>query len=109
MSNLFDAFADAPAARSTDPATSHAAAASVTKSGARARNAALVLKLVTANPGKTGCELAALTDEIDRTEVSRRLSDLNDKARVYKGDARACAVNGTKQTTWYATGAGPKV
>jgi hypothetical protein len=77
-----DLFDHIPAARNSDPETSHDAAAAVTASGVRGANAARVLAGVMAWPGRTSRELAELL-RMDRHEVARRCSDL-----MRAGDAR---------------------
>jgi hypothetical protein len=97
-----------PISRTNDPATSAEAAALVTASGARARQAEAVLALVAASPGLTAVELVASQagpPALDRYQISRRLADLESAGRVRKGDARACRVHGTRMVTWVATAA----
>ena len=96
-------FIDAPPiARNTDPETSHLAAARITRSGDRAAHMALMLAAVIANPGRTSGELAFISG-LERHEASRRLSDLHDKAKVYRQGKRKCERMGTMQMCWYET------
>lgn len=103
-----DILADVPRARSTDPATSHQAAARVKASGALGRHQRAVLEAVQRFPGHTSAELAerlvgnpdlaAVTDLYH--EVARRLPELAG-VHVRKGGARPCAVRGSSCTTWW--------
>lgn len=87
-----------PAARSTDPGTSHAAAESVTKSGVRARQQRQVLDALRQWPGCTSAELAQRAN-IDRYAVARRLPELVPTFAV-QGPARRCAISGRPAVTW---------
>lgn len=102
MSNLFD-FADAPAARATDPATSHAAIEEHTRSGARASQAARILAAITANPGKTAGEIGKLVG-LTNVQVCRRIADLVKLRSVTECGSRICTAMKSSQTTWRATG-----
>ncbi len=103
MTDLFSAFDAPPIARSDDPETSHTAGENHTRSGARAAHMALILAAVIANPGSTSGELAVISG-VERVETSRRLSDLNNSARVYSNGKRTCRECGTAMMLWYATG-----
>lgn len=96
---------DAPRARRTDPATSHAAAAHVKKSGALNRQQTEILALVREHPGSTAIELAKHARPDDwrayRFSVSRRLPELATGGYVRRGRPRVCRVAGTAQTTWH--------
>lgn len=87
-----------PAARSTDPGTSHAAAESVTKSGVRAHQQRQVLAALREWPGCTSAELAQRAN-IDRYAVARRLPELVPTFAV-QGPARRCAISGRPAVTW---------
>jgi hypothetical protein len=123
MTTLFD-FAEPPAcellpmSHANDPITSTIAAANHVRSGKRDAHAKIVLELVTENPGCTSGELAEIFSTstrweayrerhatLDLTEIRRRLTGLNIKARVYQGPARACKAKGSAQVTWFVMGA----
>lgn len=101
-----------PAARSTDPETSHEAAEGVTRSGVRSEQQIAVLRLVEWWPGRTAGELAgeatdaatpwfaALPADEDACyfAIQRRVSELEPQF-VRRGESRVCSVRGTKQTT----------
>lgn len=91
---------ETPAARATDPETSHAAAEQHTRSGARAHQQAQAIAAVRAFPGHTSFELALAT-ELDRYMLARRLPEAVTAGAVKKGDAKACDVTGKQATTWW--------
>lgn len=94
-----EAITESPAARSTDPETSHEAARRVTESGVRQGHAERVLAAVRAHPGMTSRELAGPTG-LERHEVARRLADLANAGLVEQQDARPCSVGRGRAVTW---------
>lgn len=95
----------APArARNSDPETSHEAAAKHNRSGNSAKHCIIVLRLVRLSPGLTAVELHASQDvsDLERHEISRRLSDLERAGQVQKGPERKCEIRGTSMVTWYS-------
>lgn len=92
------------AARSTDPGTSHEAAAHHTKTGARARQQALAVAAVEQYPGLTSLELALRTS-MDRYVLARRLPECEDALAVRRGQERKCSVSGRTAITWWPPGA----
>lgn len=90
--------ADFPAARNTDPETSHAAAQQVRKSGAKAAHQQRVLDAVLRLPGLTYRELAVQCG-LERHEVARRLPELERALLTRKGEERV--VDGYSYTTWW--------
>ena len=91
---------ETPAARRTDPATSHAAAAEVTRTGVRGHQQRQVAAAVREWPGRTAAELAKLAS-MDRYAVSRRLPECVTAGGVLRGEARRCEVNGRDAQTWW--------
>lgn len=91
---------DAPAARRSDPHTSHAAADKVTRNGTRAAGVATVVRLVKQTPGLTSAELAK-RHGADRYMVARRLPDAEKAGLVRKGDPRPCGTTGNAAVTWW--------
>ncbi len=95
----------APLARKNDPATSKAAAESLTKSGARDSDKKKVLhwlKLAThTNHLFTSAELAKLS-ELPHPTVHKRLPDLRRDGLVENGPSRICSVTGRVSLTWKA-------
>lgn len=93
-------------ARSTDPISSHLAAAEMVDSGEQDRQCQIVLKLVRRCPGHTCSELAAFCVELDRHQIARRLPDLRTAGKVRNGVERPCSVSGRTQCTWHPVQAG---
>lgn len=93
-----DLLADTPIARTSDPGTSHASAAIVTKT-TRAKQQKLVRDLVEKFPGHTSAELAE-KGMADRYMVARRLPELR-PTWVRNGETRKCSVTGRKAMTWW--------
>ena len=89
-----------PAARNTDPITSHLAAGSVTKSGSRQTHSQLCRDAVRKYPGASSARIAKLTG-LDRHEAARRLADLTD-LYVEKGEPARCKLcKGNLCVTWW--------
>lgn len=103
---------ETPAARTTDPETSHIAAEQITKIGTRARHQREVLELLNRCDGRTSAELAELAQRcaglshLDRHAVARRLPELATAGLVRRGATVVCKANGTKATSWWVTTAG---
>ncbi len=85
-------------ARTTDPETSHEAAVSIGDDLNRLHK--LVFGLVRRHPGKTSSELAVLACINDPRVINRRTTELADKKRIVRGDARRCTVTGRRAATW---------
>lgn len=104
-----------PAARASDPESSHKAAARVTKRGTRAIHCMQVLRLVVEHPGQSSAELAAVAlaaglSSLNRHECARRLSDLEDKGWVIgAATGRKCTVCGSVCLLWNVTPSGAEV
>lgn len=101
-----------PAARSTDPETSHIAAEAITKSGTRGSDQQKVLAFVINEDYKceapmTGAEIAKGLQDIypfedwPREKAMKRLGDLKG-VKVKHGERRACTVlkNNPVCVTW---------
>lgn len=89
-----------PAARNSDPVTSHQAADHITRSGKRGQQQAQAIAAVKAFPGLTSFELAMRTD-IDRYVMARRLPECVTAGAVRKGPARTCSITGRQALTWW--------
>jgi len=95
-----------PVARDTDPDTSHEAAAKITAAGKRDAHAAIVLRLIVANPKSTYLELWAAAGENDKESlgesftIMRRIAGLESWGKVKRCGRRICRVNGLRMTTW---------
>ena len=94
---------ETPAARSTDPDTSHAAADHVTENGSRDRQRRITAATVAMHPGSTARELA-MHCELDRYDIGRRLSECETAGDVRRGDARRCSQTGRQAIQWYPAG-----
>lgn len=88
-----------PAARSTDPETSHIAAEAVTKSGVRAHQQRQVLAALREWPGRTSAELAQQAS-MDRYAVARRLPELC-PTFAFRGGSTICSISGRPAVTWW--------
>lgn len=99
---------ETPAARSTDPETSHEAATAITGSGKRARQQRAIVALVRRYPGRTAGELAKLVVAGDHSDlpddeiacyqdIQRRFNELEPQF-VHRGDKRRCTRRGTMAT-----------
>ena len=107
---------ETPAARSTDPASSHLAADAITKSGKRMNDADKVLAAVLAwdvfgGAPKTGAEIAKDLQKFypfekwDHYKAIKRLCDLKG-LKVKHGEKRECRVLGSLCVTWELIGGG---
>ncbi|XRD81794.1 MarR family transcriptional regulator [Dyella halodurans] len=92
---------ETPAARATDPDTSHEAANEVTATGLRAEQQARTLAAVRAFPGRTMQELSELTG-LDRYMLGRRISECETSGVVFRGLKRRCSVTGRMAEPWFA-------
>ena len=98
-----------PIARRTDPETSHLAAAEITGTGKRNKQALQVLELVRKNPGCTSLELASARVQVDsktgpyvdRYQIARRMADLVAQGKVAKGPTRRCKLGNRPAPTWW--------
>ena len=97
------AYVPTPAARLTDPATSHEAAKNVLESGVVSRQSGLVLDMVRRNPGSTSRELGE-RGPVGRHAVARRLPELERAGAVHRAGARLCRIASRRATTWEASG-----
>lgn len=99
---------ETPAARSTDPLSSHLAANELTASGRRGQQIAMAIAAVRAFPGRTSQELSDKTG-ICRFVLARRLPEAVTSGAIAKGKQRACSVTGKLALTWYPVDPGMKV
>lgn len=89
-----------PAARATDPSSSHDAADEITASGLRAQQQAQTLAAIRAFPGRTMQELAEATG-YDRYMLGRRVSECETAGAVCRGQKRKCTVTGRSAEPWW--------
>ena len=102
QAELFSSTPTPRLSRRSDPSTSHTAAERLRASGKLNAQRQAVLDALTRCPGSTAVELAKASG-LDRYLVSRRLPDLARAGLARRMAPRVCRVNGTAQTTWYAT------
>lgn len=88
-----------PAARRTDPESSHQAAEIHTLSGKRGAQQDQAAAAVRQFPGCTSFELAMRT-HMDRYMLARRLPECELAGRVRRGVQRACTVTGRLAMEW---------
>jgi hypothetical protein len=105
-----------PAARNSDPLTSHLASAENLATGLRGKQCKKVLEaLSTFEKPPTGRELAAFMDDeaaaeghVSRTSAfsvtHKRLPDLRHMGRVANGPPRRCHITGRPALTWFIIG-----
>lgn len=93
---------ETPAARATDPDTSHEAAEVHTASGRRAQQQAMTVAAVRAFPGCTMQELSEKTG-IDRYVLGRRISECETAGLVKRAPGRTCSVTGRTAEPWFPT------
>lgn len=91
---------EAPAARKTDPPSSHAAAREIDLSGSRKAQLLAALLLVENNPGCTSLELAQ-RGKLDRYQLARRLPELERGEFVRRGEIRDCRIGKRPAVTWW--------
>lgn len=91
---------DPPAARRSDPVTSHLAADEVTRNGKRASQQREVLQALTRHPGATSAELATVS-RFDRWTAGRRLPELEKAGHIRRGEPRKCRDKGRLSVTWW--------
>lgn len=90
-------------ARRTDPEPSHEAASWAVTSGTVNRLQQHAIVLVQAFPGRTATELAQASEWCngDPRIVNRRLSEVEKRGKVRRGEPRTCSVTGRKAATWW--------
>lgn len=87
-------------ARSTDIGTSHEAAAHLVSSGKHTQQQDITATAVRLHPGLTSFELAHATGEC-RYMLARRLPELLEDGRAWRGPKKPCAVSGRSACTWW--------
>lgn len=92
-------------ARSTDPKSSHIAAADLAASGALRVQHAKTEAAVTRYPGHSSLHLSLLTG-LDRHMLGRRLPELAREGRIWRGPTAPCATTGKPACTWWPVAPG---
>lgn len=100
MQGQADLFVATPAARASDPDTSHEAAEQITRDGSRHQWRKQVAEAVRSYPGRTSRELAR-SCRIAHEILHKRLPECVTAGVVCKGDARRCLVTGRRTTVWW--------
>ena len=86
-----------PAARRTDPTTSHEAARGAGRMANTHR--LIIIEAMKKHPNLTSAEIAHCTG-LERHQAARRLPELRKLGVAVNGPARRCHVLGTMQMTW---------
>jgi len=92
-------------ARATDIDTSHDAAAHVVSSGLQAIQQERAAGALKVHPGMTSMELAKATGH-DRYMLARRLPELLEDGRAWRGPKKPCQVSGRSACTWWPVAPG---
>jgi len=92
-------------ARSTDPRSSHIAAADLGTSGALRVQHAKTEAAVIRHPGHSSLHLSVLTG-LDRHMLGRRLPELAREGRIWRGPTAPCATTGKPACTWWPVAPG---
>lgn len=92
-------------ARATDVSTSHEAAAHVVSSGIQSGQQDRAAGALKAPPGLTSMELAKATGH-DRYMLARRLPELLEDGRAWRGPKKPCEVSGRSACTWWPVAPG---
>lgn len=90
---------ETPAARASDPETSHKAAREITAAGVRQAQQQRALAAVRAFPHRTSQEIAEAA-HLDRYELARRLPELRTAGLVENPRTKRCSVTGKTALTW---------
>lgn len=88
-----------PAARNSDPITSHLSDREISESGQRLTRARLFAELVSQFEGHTSNEIAHKFG-LCRYEAGKRLSDARGMNLVVNGDNKKCDVSGKLAMVW---------
>lgn len=105
------ALAEPPIARTTDPSTSHRAAAVITKSGRRSIDREILLSAICDRPSLTSMELAQVLIDAGHLWLrayqiaSKRINDLVKAGLIESDGERRCCVSRHDARTWIATAA----
>ncbi|HID8537167.1 winged helix-turn-helix domain-containing protein [Stenotrophomonas riyadhensis] len=92
-------------ARSTDPQSSHIAAADLVSTGKLLDQQTMAAVAVQRHPGQSSLHLAALTG-LDRHMLGRRLPELAREGRIWRGPTAPCATTGKPACTWWPVAPG---
>lgn len=87
-------------AKRNDPDSSHDAAGHMIQSGTLSAHECFVIDLVGKNPGLTANELGAIQSRLSGVQINRRLSSLENRGFLRRGDKRKCTV-GRPACPWF--------
>lgn len=87
-------------ARNTDTSTSHQAAAYIVSNGTLKAQQDTTAAAVRLHPGLTSLELAEMTKHC-RYMLARRLPELLEDGRAWKGPKKPCRISGRSAHTWW--------
>lgn len=88
-----------PVSRTHDIESSKSAEQEINRSGVRLTQQVILFDLVKSNPGLTSREMTMHCD-LDRYQIARRLSDLENGGAVEKGPIRYCRLGNRPAATW---------
>ena len=88
-----------PASRANDIESSKAAEQEINESGSRFTQQVILYNLVKKCPGLTSREMTAFCN-LDRYQIARRLSDLQNGGAIEKGPVRQCHLGDRIAATW---------
>ena len=92
-------------ARSTDPTSSHVAAADLIATGKLLDQQTKAAVAVQRHPGQSSLHLSTLTG-LDRHMLGRRLPELAREGRIWRGPSAPCATTGKPACTWWPVAPG---
>lgn len=92
-------------ARNTDSSTSHEAAAYIVSNGTLQAQQEATAAAVRLHPGLTSLELAEVTKRC-RYMLARRLPELLEDGRAWKGPKKPCRISGRSAHTWWPVAPG---
>ena len=92
-------------ARNSDISTSHEAATFLVASGIQSDQQAQAAAAVKRHPGMTSMELSQATG-LDRHMLGRRLPELLDDGRAWRGPKKTCKVSERSACTWWPVAPG---
>ncbi len=92
-------------ARSTDPQSSHIAAADLAAGGTLRVQQAKAEAAVIRHPGHSSLHLSTLTG-LDRHMLGRRLPELAREGRIWRGPTAPCGTSHKRACTWWPVAPG---
>ncbi len=94
-----------PAARTTDPITSHQAANEVRRNGQAKSDADEIYRVLSVHYGMTAGEIAAKLGGNEKNwtnvRVTRRTCEMEEEGRIRRGPARECRAKWRRMISWW--------